>query len=146
MMSEARYKAANKYLQEMAKLMNLSHFDVYLERAYTDTVDGVSVAASSKADTNISSIAVRLSTTFFESNGFSDLSEDQRNTICHELVHAHVDLMVLHTYRNATIRDLVGSQVFAMFEETGNNVMEQMVNQISNGWATSLPLPPRFPK
>lgn len=141
MLSSRRHAAVTRYVNSLADLMNLSHYDITVKEDYVNVVDGGSVIASSTAGLNIATHVVSFAESFF-----TESPEEQRNSVCHELLHRHIDPLYRYIYGTSSIKDQVGTTVFALYEEIGGNIMEQVVDQITNGWALLLPLPPRFPK
>lgn len=141
LMTTKRLDALNKYVQQLASLMNLSHFSIKVSPKYTDTVDGTEVFAT----TTIRPDGFTATITFAEAF-FDESPESQRQLVCHELIHPHTEAFYLYCFGNETVKQSLGKQTFSVFEESGRSLMERTVDQLAHGWAMSLPLPPKFPK
>lgn len=139
-MSDARHRVLKKYILEMAELMALSHYHIDVIQDYETAVRGMSVLASNQTLIDGFGMKIRVSRVFFNLS-----KEEQRQTICHELIHAPVDPFFQHVYGSRVVRERFPAQLYDLFEETGRSQMERLVDQIATGWSRLLPLPPKFP-
>lgn len=118
--------------------MSLSHYEIIVLQEYEK--NEFYAATQVRQDSNW--LKIGFSRVFFA----ADVSPDERrNTVCHELIHGPVDPLFQYAFDNSIVKDHVAPVSFSLYAETGRSYMERMVDQLANGWAPFLPLPPKFP-
>lgn len=127
------------YVREMADLMGLRDWTVQ-----TDVADNVEITNHRyvRGNPGASSLVIhgrRAVTVTLRSDWPEWDASDMRQTIAHELVHAHVVVMVW-AFNN--VQAVIGSTaLFEMADSAFDDAHELAVDAIATAWAETLPLP-----
>jgi hypothetical protein len=122
-MIDERRKRFGPYLRQLADLMGLRDWTVFI---HEDPPDDPSLAAEADCRFGLKRINVAVSEKFLKFD-----PEEQRQTLCHELIHAH--LAPMHHYLHRVLKDE---------QWEGYRIpMEYGVDGMAQEWALHLPLP-----
>lgn len=125
------HHALGGYARELADRMGM--------RDWTVRVDAVPADDDNAGECRVT-YGQRRATLRVSADWATRAPDDLRNTICHELLHCHLE-PVTWAINNGQVP--LGSTAFVIFEGAFRDAMELAVDGIATAWAETLPLPVR---